>query len=227
MQLLDWQYLIFLLPIAFGALYLLLLAAGLSGGTEAGDADASVDHDLAMDHGDVGVDHGDLAHGDIGHAHVEHAGMDQELHPGAFETFISFLGIGKVPVSILMMSYCFVWGVVGMASLTMLGEPSVGRAIAIAVVASIVVTRYLAIGIAKLVPSVESYSTPLSTLVGLGGEVLYAITDASGTVRVRDPQDNIRDVPCRVAPGDKSIPAGTKVVLFHYDRVKKVFFVSL
>jgi hypothetical protein len=220
MQLLDWQYLIFLLPIAFGALYLLLLASGLSGGTESGDADASVGHDL-------GVDHGDVAHGDIGHAQVEHAGADHEFHPGVFDTVISFLGIGKVPISILMMSYCFVWGTVGMASLTMLGEPSVGKAIGIAVAASVLVTRYLAIGIAKVVPSVETYHTPQSTLVGLGGEVLYAITGTSGIVRVRDVNDNLRDVPCRVGAGDKSIPAGTKVVLFHYDPAKKVFFVSL
>ena len=234
MQLLDWQYLIFLLPIAFGALYLLLMAAGLSGGSETGDADASVDHDVGMDHGDVDADqgdvtadHGDVAAGDVGHAHIEHAGLDQELHPGLFDTAIGFLGIGKVPMSILMMSYCFIWGVSGMASITLLGEQAAVKAIGIAVVASILVTRYFAIGLSKLVPSVESYHTPQSTLVGLGGEVLYAITDSSGIVRVRDAQDNLRDVPCRVAPGDKRIPAGTEVVLLHYDPVKKVFFVSL
>jgi hypothetical protein len=227
MQLLDWQYLIFLLPIALGVLYLLLLASGLGGGSEAGDADASVDHDLGMDHGDVGVDQGDIAHGDISDAHVEHAGADHDLHPGVLGSAVSFLGIGKVPMSILMMSYCFVWGATGMASLNMLGEPSVTKAIGIAAGASVLITRYLALGIAKLVPSVESYHTPLSTLVGLGGEVLYAITDSSGTVRVHDVETNLRDVPCRVAPGDKSIPAGTKVVLFHYDAAKQVFYVSL
>ena len=219
MQLLDWQYLIFLLPIAFGTLYLLLLASGLGGGSESGDADASAGHDLGMDHGDI-------AHGDLGHADAGHAGADHDLSPGLFGMVVSFLGIGKVPMSILMMSYCFVWGAAGIAGLTMLGESSVTRAIGIAAAGSILVTRYLAIGISKLVPSVESYSTPLATLVGLGGEVLYAITDSSGSVRVRDAGDNLRDVPCRVGPGDASIPAGTKVVLFHYDAAKKVFYVS-
>lgn len=229
MQLLDWQYLIFLLPIAFGTMYLLLMAVGMFGGE--GDADVSAGHDVGLDHGDVGVGHGDIAHadvshGDIGHAHVEHAGAGHGMHAGAFDALLGFFGLGKAPLSILMMSYCFVWGGVGVAGLTLLGEPAVWKAAGIAAVTTVLGTRYLAIGLSKVIPSVESYHTPLAALEGLSGEVLYAITENSGTVRVRDQQQNLRDVPCRIAPGEKSIPAGTKVVLFYYDPKTGMFAVS-
>jgi hypothetical protein len=236
MQLLDWQYLIFLLPIGFGTMYLLLMAVGMFGGEDGSDISAG--HDISVDHGEVGVDHGsietghgdiahgDMAHGDLGHAEGGSADAGHDLHPSILDVLLGFLGFGKVPMSILIMSYCFVWGGVGLAVLRLLSERSVGRAAGTAAAASVLVTRYLAIAIAKLVPSMESYHVPLSDLEGLSGEVLYAVTQDSGTVRVRDQRRNLRDVPCRVAPGEKNISAGNKVVLFCFDKKTRTFIVA-
>lgn len=229
MQILDWQYLIFLLPIALGALYVLLMAVGMFGSE--GDADVSAGHDAGVDHGDITASHGDIAHGDVahgevGHAHLEHACVGHHVHLSIFDALLGFLGFGKAPMSILMMSYCFVWGGMGLAGLTLFGESAIWRAAGIAGVTTVIGTRYLAIGLARLIPSVESYHTPLADLEGLTGEVLYAITEDSGTVRVRDQQHNLRDVPCRVARGEKSIPAGSKVVLFYYNPATKTFVVA-
>lgn len=242
MQLLEWQYLIFLVPIGFGILYLLMMAVGLfgdgagadtdaDGGDVAAETDLDADHDVDLGH-DVALDHGhvdlgDLGHADVAHPHGGHAGAEHGLYqPSLFASFIGFLGIGKVPLSILMMSYCFVWGGAGLAGVTLLGIPRAWTAVAIAAAAAVFITRHLAHGLARLIPSVETYHTPLATLVGLRGEVLYAVTNASGTVRVRDPQQNQRDVPCRVAPGAENIAAGSQVVLVRYDPTRKWFLVA-
>ena len=248
MNLLEWQYLIFLLPIGLGALYLILMALGLSFGEHAADlgadqdadvsvdqGDLGVDHDVGLDHDvdvdqDVGVDH-DVAveHGDVSLEHAAAAGqadLASEFHPGALDALIGFLGVGKVPLTILLMSYCFIWGGAGLISLTFLGKVAVWPAIGIAAAAAVLVTRHLAAALARLIPSVESYHTPQRQLVGLRGEVLYEVTETSGMVRVRDEQQNLRDVDARVSPGVTGIPAGTSVVLQRYDAATKSFFVK-
>jgi hypothetical protein len=218
MLLLQWQYLIFLLPIAFGALYLLLMSIGGMGDH---GADAGVDHDLAVDH-DVAIDH-DVAvehDADLGHGAGEH-----DLQPSFGAALLGFIGLGKAPFSILLLSYCFVWGVAGLAAVQWFGREPAWRPIAIAAVAAVLATRYLAAGLARLIPSVETYSTPLRTLVGLTGEVLYEVTPDSGTVRVRDAEDNLRDVSCRVGADEPRIPAGTRVLLLRYAAATRVFMV--
>jgi membrane protein implicated in regulation of membrane protease activity len=240
MQLLEWQNLIFLLPIGLGALYLVLMALGAPSGGESGDTDvggdadvsveagADFDHDADLDHG-VEVGHGaDLGHG-VGADHevpTAHTDLHLELHPSALAAFLGFLGIGKVPISILMMSYCFVWGAVGLAGVTVFGKDSIWTAIGVAAGAAVLVTRYLAAGISRLLPSVASYYTPERDLVGLKGEVLYEVTESSGMVRLCDERNNLHDVSCHVRPGVKSVPAGTTVVLLRYNAAARVFLVE-
>jgi len=218
MQLLEWQSLIFLLPIVAGALYLILMALGLSWGEHGAGGDLG--HDVGLDHG-ADVDHGaDLDHG----TDVDH-GVD--AHPGALAGIASFLGVGKVPLAILGMSYCFVWGAAGLASLTWLGPQAVWTAVALALAAAVFVTRHLAAGIARLVPSVETYSTPARALVGLRGEVLYEVTDRSGVVRVCDPENTLHDVAGRISAGGAPLGAGTTVVLKRYDAAAGFFYVDV
>ncbi|MFH0982030.1 MAG: hypothetical protein V2A79_10870 [Planctomycetota bacterium] len=222
MQLLEWQNLIFLLPIGLGALYLVLMALGASFGDHGPDVGADLDHGADFGHG------ADLGHGvdaDYG-VHPGHVDLHPELQPSILSAFLGFLGIGKVPISILMMSYCFVWGAAGLAAVTLYGKESIWVPIGMAAGAAVLVTRYLAAGLARLVPSVESYYTPERDLVGLKGEVLYEVTESSGVVRVRDERNTLHDVSCRVARGTKSIPAGKAAVLLRYSAAARVFIVQ-
>jgi hypothetical protein len=235
MQLLEWQNLIFLVPIAFGALYLLLLAVGLSFGEHGADTDVGHDADVSVEQGDAdlssdaGIDHDvDVDHdigaeqaGDVGHAEGA-AGLEG----GTFEALIGFFGVGKVPLTILMMSYCFVWGGAGLIAINILGQDAAWPAIGIAAGAAVFGTRYLAKGLGRLIPSVETYHTPQRHLVGLRGEVLYEVTETSGVVRVCDEQQNLRDVAARVGPGVRPVPAGATVVLQRYNGATKSFLVA-
>jgi hypothetical protein len=254
MQLLEWQYLLFMLPIALGGLYLLLLGAGASFGGGA-DADADADTDLNVDidsdvdvDADAGLDlhpdgdiDSDLAHGtamealghdlpagdhDLGTEAAGHGEAAAHDAPNVFAAVLSFLGIGRVPLSILLLSYCFVWGVAGLISLTLLGTASMALPITIALAAAVFVTRHLAVGIARLVPSIESHYVPPRHLTGLQATVLFEVTPTSGLVRLRDPEHNLRDVSCRVPPGQASIPAGTTVWLQRYAPADRVFVVA-
>jgi hypothetical protein len=247
MQLLEWQYLLFLAPIGLGALYLLVMAAGLVG--EGGDADAGVDADTDLavdvdadadlgDAGDLGVDadadadvgaaldhDADVTAGDAGdhEADLAHAA---DAAPGVFTAVATLLGIGKVPVSLLLLTYLLVWGGAGLITLTLVGQQQVWIAIVVAAAAALLVPRQLAGIVARLVPAFETYSMPARGLLGLTGLVLYRVTADSGTVRVHEPGGTFRDVPGRTAEGVESIPADTPVVLLRYDPRTEIYIVA-
>jgi membrane protein implicated in regulation of membrane protease activity len=146
--------------------------------------------------------------------------------PGGILTgVLSFLGIGKAPISVLLISYALVWGVTGLASLRLLGPERIVTAIALAAALSVALTGRLSDRLARLLPSVETYHVPLDRLVGLRGEVLYEITTDSGVVRVRDADENLRDVAARLAEGSAPAAAGTRVLLERFDPHARVFIV--
>jgi membrane protein implicated in regulation of membrane protease activity len=228
MALLEWQNLLFLIPIALGALYLLVTALtglGASSGADVhgdlgGDAASGIDHDFEASAdsaaAEAGLDHDadtghDLAHADAGHV---------------LPAVLDFFGIGRVPLSILVMCYCFVWGVVGLASLTLLGADRVWVAIAIAAAAALLITRQIAYGLARVMPTFETHHTPQRELVGLRGRVLYRVTETSGVVRLRDERNTLREVACRVRSGEVALPADTPVVLLRYEPGARVFLVA-
>jgi len=219
---LQWYNLLFILPFLGAGFYLMLLASGLT--TAEHDADADLDHDVDFDHdADTDISH------DVGHDYDHDLSHIEE--PGPLLRALSFLGVGKVPVSILMMSFCFIWGFTGLASNRMFGSifpiPSLLAivSIAIASVSSIFGTSFLARGLAKIMPSTESYGTRNRDLVGLNATSRFEITTSSGTARLYDQYNNYQSVPCRVASGEKPIPADAPVILIRYEEKEKAFIV--
>jgi membrane protein implicated in regulation of membrane protease activity len=211
MHLLEWQYLIFLMPLALGVLYLLMLSAGLSLG--GGDVDVEADVDADIDaHVDVDAD--------VDHPEVAHA----ELGPLA--AMASILGLGRVPLSIILLSYCFVWGVGGLMGITAFGLERMPMVITVAAVAAVVLTRILAGVVGRLIPSVASYHTPMKDLVGNRGRVLHTVTTSSGTVRLTDDRGTLRDVPCRILEGTPELPPDAVVVLVNFDREQGWFLAA-
>jgi hypothetical protein len=114
----------------------------------------------------------------------------------------------------------------GLATLTLVGRERASLAVALALAASILVTRQLALGLARLLPTFESYHTPPRALLGLHGSVLYEVTGSSGVVRLRDERQNLRDMPARTAPGAAPIRAGVRVALLRYDAGARTFLVA-
>jgi hypothetical protein len=213
--LLEWQNLIFLLPMLAALAYTLLMASGLGFGQHSID----VDHDVGLDVGhdvDAGVEHDVETDHDAGHAG----------HAGTLTRLLGLFGVGRVPLSILILSACFLWGAVGLALNVWLGTADMLRVLGLTTLAAVVGTRLLAEGLAEIMPGEESYHTTKEELVGLAGEVLYEVTPTSGAVRLRDPTGNLLDLDCRVHSGD-GIKAAQRVVLDEYDPSADVFFVRL
>lgn len=213
MELLEWHNLIFAMPLAWPVLYLVLLLMGLSGG----ETEADVDHDLDVN-GDVDAD--------------AEAGAEINGGTGILDHVLGALGVGKAPLSILLISFCFLWAGAGLVGnwfwsiQSASAWPAMWKSLAIAAGVSLVGTRFIARAIHRLIPSVESYGSERRDLLGMTAEVLHDVSHDAGTARLRDDFGNLLDVSVRVGKNERGIPAGSKVVLMRHDPNGDVFFVS-
>lgn len=217
MDLLAWWNLIFELPFVAAFVYVLLLATGTVAGGGGGEVDQDVD---AGPEADSDFDHG-----------IEHALVDghEQAQISPLSQILGFLGLGKVPLSILLISFSTLWSLFGWTSNQILQRivpyPAVfvGISVLVAGVSSLMLTRYLAKGLSRLLPSVESYGVDQEDLLGAGGDARYEITETFGEAQVRDKYGNLHQVSCRVAAGEEPIAAGSKVVLLTYKPEEKVY----
>jgi membrane protein implicated in regulation of membrane protease activity len=222
MDLLEWWNLIFLLPALAALLYLALLATGAVSTESDFDADVEVDVDIDADL--------DAAPGSI-HG-IEHALGPEQDQPGSrFGETLAFLGFGRVPLSIILLTFCFLWGFAGWATNTILkgalDRPAVFVvfSLAVATTASVLGTRSLARGLSRILPATESYGSTERDLVGRLATVRDPITEHQGRVQLYDAHRTLTEVPVRIKPGETTIPARTEVVLLSYDKQRGVYYV--
>ncbi|MGH2614005.1 MAG: hypothetical protein ACRDJC_02100, partial [Thermomicrobiales bacterium] len=197
MELLQWWNLIFLLPAVAALLYLLLLALGALP-AEGG-------------HGDLHLESG--FHVDIHGAHIEiHPGdlpddLPSETDNDPFRGALSLIGVGRIPLSLVLMSFLFLWGFFGWVGNqffgSVIGSPAVfiWPSLAVALVGAGAFTRLLAVRMGRLMPSTESYGSSARGLVGRIADVRYALTETSGTVQLYDGYGSLYEVSARVMPG--------------------------
>lgn len=224
-QILQPSYLIFVLPF-FGALfYFMLMALGFAFEGHDIDVDYDVDaggieigHDLGVEHSTEfgGHDH------DFDHAH----------EPSHLMKALSFLGFGKVPVSIVVVSFCFLWGFTGYAANRMFenvlpGWLYVWPSLATALLSACLGTNMLARIISRVMPSTETYGVSNAELVGQRADVRFKVTATAGTITLHDRQGNFRQLPARSQMEGVEIPSGTKVVIVRYDRVEQACLVAI
>jgi hypothetical protein len=143
---------------------------------------------------------------------------------------LGLLGIGKVPIMMVFSSFSFVWGFTGVMANLFFSKvlpvpalfiwPSVGASL----LSSLCFTSALSQGFARLMPSVETYSTSQEELVGKTGRALYEISANSGAAVVVDKYSVRIQIKCRTEDA-VSIPHGAKVALMRYDESSQTFFV--
>ncbi len=237
---LAWWNLLFIVPFLLALLYLAVYAfSGLTFGEGemefGGDLHAEIDHDL-----DGGLDHdadGDLDHDAEADAAVAPAGGGDAtdaishvlpLHLNA----LSWLGLGRVPLSILLMVLLITWGVIGFITNVML-VPLMARpwmavlgSLPAAAIGSVAITRVVVRLVGRWMPTMETYARRTKELVGTAGEAMYDINQQFGLATVRDSGGELFQVPCRVYPDDKPIAKGTKVLLVDYNEDQQWFFVT-
>ncbi|RJQ80186.1 MAG: DUF1449 family protein [Desulfobacteraceae bacterium] len=205
-ELLQWWNLIFILPFVGALFYILMLGAGVVAGDHGAELNVDMDHDSGLEH-------------------------LHDIEPGMLARALSFFGIGRVPLSIILVSICFLWGFAGFASNTLLEPilPSilfVWVSIAIALLVSVGFTRMLAVLLARIMPATETYAVSLEQLAGKWGEAVTTIDDTFGQAHVHDDAGVLHTVPCLVRGGEAKIERGTQVILLFFDKTHKAFLVG-
>ena len=180
---LEWYNLIFELGLASLVLYAIMMTLGILGGVD--EIHSGGDHDLSDGH----------SHGTGDHEHTTGFGLR------------SALGLGKVPAGVVIVSFLALWGIAGLVmnfylQAKIAGNPNwVWLSIAVALTVSLFGTGLLARGIARVLPTNESYSSSAQDLVGKTAEVLFDVTETAGTARLHDQFGNLLDLDVRAASG--------------------------
>ncbi len=230
--LLGWWNLIFVAPFAVALLYLgvyTLTGLELGGGdTDVhGDFDADAEADLDADahieaDGHVEAET-EAAHGD-GHE-PSAAGGQQSLQAMA----LSWFGVGKVPITIIVIVLLLVWGAAGFITNSVLrtlsGWDAARVSIPVALLAGLFISRVVVLFMGRFVPLNETYAKRRGELVGCIGEALYGINQTFGMAMVRDDRGDLHQVACRVASEVPPVAKGAKVKLVAYGAKDRTFFV--
>ncbi len=185
------------------------------------DHGVDADHDVQVDHG-AEADHGvEAAHHEMGSGHVS-----AHHEPSLMLKALAVLGLGKVPLSILMTCLMVIFGSTGLIANGLFGEvltpswaptlyfwPSLG----LALLASFGLTGKVARGLNRIMPTKETYALTEEDLVGRVGVCVYGIRAGTrGPVSVQDESGTVLQVMGRALDGDLS--KGTDVILVRYHR---------
>lgn len=231
--LLNWWNLIFLLPFGLALLYLgLYTVSGITFGDGDLDQDLDADHDfdadqdLDADH-DVDTDHDAEMEGDHD-ASVDHD-ADDAGHGSLSLAALSWLGLGKVPLSIILMVLLLTWGVVGFIANTAMDSRGAAAAlvsIPVAAAISLLVTHFVAAMIGRYLPLYETTAHRRHELLGKVGEAIFPIDQKFGMVAVRDETGDLYQIACRTESQGETIPKGSNVQLVAYNAKQGLFFVT-
>jgi membrane protein implicated in regulation of membrane protease activity len=257
-ELLQWWNLIYIAPLCISVAWILTTVfSGMHGhgvghgghdvGHDVGHAVGHAAHDIAhaaghaIHHGDSGHVHGDAGHGHTAHAHGhgadDRAGRTPNGHIHAVDhdntasRLIMLLGIGQVPITLLIGVYLLCWGAFGMLANQIFGSvmhypaiyiwPSLG----VTFVVSFAVTRSMAAIVGRLIPSDETYGVSRMELVGSLGHTVYAVSENAGTVDIKDRIGTVHRVQAKIEPGKEVVPAGIDVIVVDFDEDDKRFIV--
>ena len=189
------------------------------------DADVEADADADADH-DVDADHDADADADADHD-ADAVGGRSPLALGLF----SFLGVGRVPLSILVTVLLFTWGAAGFIA-NALAQPRLGDgpkvalvSVPVAAVAGLLMTRAVSGLICRFMPLNETSARRRHELLGHAGTAIYPVNEQFGLAAVRDGEGNLFQVPCRVEPGREPIGKGHGLLLVGYSARQQIFHV--
>jgi hypothetical protein len=242
--LLQWQYLIYLLPLAISALLLLLSSLRL--GHRGGQGHGIRLHAPAGGHGHSGMQgHGGLGrfghHGQGGAAHgprlhhapavrarvgkveVQRHGENKENLTVSTNLMLQITGADRAPLAMIIEAFCLVWGVVGYWAnqyTVQAANPTFRQmlpSLGIALGGGIIGARIAAEIIARVMPQDESQDVSRDGLFGLTGRIAFPVSDSAGRIHVHDEHGTLHDETCRVAPGHGCIPKGHKALVIDMD----------
>ncbi len=224
--LLEWQTLVFALPML---LALIFLGLSLFGSLGDSDIDADVDTDVDIDFdGDIELD-GDVSHS-VSHDFSYDVDSDGEV--SFLSNMLSILGIGKAPLSIVGFCWLMIFGFVGLF-LNSIWEGVFGSigimvlvSAIIALTISVTLTSLLAGLIGRIMPQTESYSEKPSDYVNREACVRFTITKTSGTITLYDKYHRLQSLSAHLdSSWSSNIKSDTKVIIMSYKKQDNLYYV--
>ena len=170
-----------------------------------------------------GVDHG--SDHDIDHD-VDHDIDGDHDHDGDHESdalfgrALSALGVGRVPLMLVLLVFFLSFGVVGIALNLVFGKvfPPVVYAWvthAGALMLALLLTRFFATRVSRFMPKTESYNVSKEDLVRCLGQTVYSVSEKSGAVQVRCKTGDVYKIAARTSGGEL-IGMGADIVVVSY-----------
>lgn len=215
MNYLHWNYLLFQIPLAVSVLLVVGSAFGMLGGGADVDFDVDVDVDVDMDvDADADAD----------------ADAETDGEASASASILSLLGVGKAPLSVLMMAGLMIFGVVGLSvSFALEGvwpEPLFLAAIAapVATLTSFFGTAAVARLLARAIPATETYAMAHEALIGCLGTTELPVDREFGLVHVTDHTGTLHKLRCRADAAP--IGKGARVLVTDFDHESGLFTVD-
>jgi membrane protein implicated in regulation of membrane protease activity len=216
-----WYNAIFLISISVGLLMIIGSALGAFGH---GDVGHDLGHDVSHDAGH------DTGHDQDARGRANALDLNADAAHGIFSWTLSFLGVGRVPFSIILMMLALIFGGTGM-SVNYLIMPIIAKSsvfailsLGIALVATFFLTGALARLVNRLMPSTESYNVSKDSLVGRTGEVVIEASSDNGFADVHDRYHGIQRIECRSL--NEVLPIGTEIVVIELREEDKIFIVE-
>lgn len=206
-QLFAWQNVIFYIPLAVGLLLILGSAIGVH------------DHDAGHDAGDVPGHGGDGD--DAGH---------HDAHGSQFARAFELLGVGRVPLTVVLMITSLYFGGTGIVLNAVLASfglaPSFYGPISVAgaFVAMVALSGATARLIHRHLPMSESYQVSRHDFAGCTGTLLLPADGSSGYAQIKDREGNVHNIQCRTTAG--ALAKGTAILVVEYDEDSKTFVVD-
>jgi membrane protein implicated in regulation of membrane protease activity len=189
--------------------------------------------DHAIHHGDVSHD-GAVHHDVNGHSHHHDSGSNSDdvgRGQSIFTWLINVLGLGQIPITLLIGMFLLCWGAVGMTANQILAGimkyPAIyiWPSLAVTFFSSFIVTRALVAIVVRCIPETETFGVSRLQLVGSLGKTVFSTSANAGTVDIKDQYGTVHRVQAKTEDGKDAIPSGREVIIIDFDDDDKRFVV--
>lgn len=222
--LLQWHYLIFLLPFGIALVLLVLSSLRIGHHSSGHRGHGAGGHTAHASHGASGPrgHHTANTHGVKG-GHRAHHNSKLEETTRSFSVLYGFLGLGRAPVPVLLQAFFLAWGACGYLAhrtLVAVPDPTVRQMLpvfGIALFGGLFGMRGVAELMARVMPAEETLAVSRNGLLGMKGSVAFPVTETAGRIHVYDDHGSLHDEMCRVAAGHPSIARGRTALIVDLD----------
>ena len=142
---------------------------------------------------------------------------------------LSIIGVGKTPMTVILTTWCFLFGITGMvtnqflAPILKIGVIYGSISMVIGTLVALALTGRFARLVNRIMPVSESYATDHTNLIGCAGVIELAATADFGRANVRGHNGDLYTVRCKVEEG--KLTAGSKILVVGFDSTTGIYLV--